>query len=248
MSLPQSICKLTSLQILTLTGCSELKKLPDELGSLKCLVQLNANGSAIQVLPPSIVLLTNLEVLSLGGCKKKNVVSSFWSSPTKWLQLHSKLNIWFLQSLNLHECNLSEGALPSDLSSLSSLTYLDLSGNNFISIPNLSSLSRLKSLDLSDCMNLQSVPALPSKIKSVVANHCSSLDSFSFSSVTYPSWLYNKFLVKFCNCLGLLKNERAAGAIIQGVERVAASMHKFMVRLFLYEYLFAYASYSYSII
>ncbi|CBI39354.3 unnamed protein product, partial [Vitis vinifera] len=68
-SLPQSFCELTSLGTLTLCGCSELKELPDDLGSLQCLAELNADGSGIQEVPPSITLLTNLQKLSLAGCK-----------------------------------------------------------------------------------------------------------------------------------------------------------------------------------
>ncbi|KAL6318143.1 hypothetical protein AAG906_035648 [Vitis piasezkii] len=227
-SLPQSLCKLTSLQILTLAGCSELKKLPDELGSLRCLVNLNADGSGIQEVPPSITLLTNLQVLSLAGCKKRNVVFSLWSSPTVCLQLRSLLNLSSVKTLSLSDCNLSEGALPSDLSSLSSLESLDLSKNNFITIPaSLNRLSQLLYLSLSHCKSLQSVPELPSTIQKVYADHCPSLETFSLSACA--SRKLNQLNFTFSDCFRLVENEHSdtVGAILQGIQ-LASSIPKFV--------------------
>ena len=238
-SLPQSLCKLTSLQILTLAGCSELKKLPDELGSLRCLVNLNADGSGIQEVGPSITLLTNLQVLSLAGCKKRNVVFSLWSSPTVCLQLRSLLNLSSVKTLSLSDCNLSEGALPSDLSSLSSLESLDLSKNNFITIPaSLNRLSQLLYLSLSHCKSLQSVPELPSTIQKVYADHCPSLETFSLSACA--SRKLNQLNFTFSDCFRLVENEHSdtVGAILQGIQ-LASSIPKFVdankVSLFLTE-------------
>ena len=76
--LPQGICELTSLRTLILCGCSELKELPDDLGSLQCLVELKADGTGIQEVPPSINLLTNLQDLSLERCKGGNLSDGIW--------------------------------------------------------------------------------------------------------------------------------------------------------------------------
>ncbi|RVW79804.1 TMV resistance protein N [Vitis vinifera] len=147
-SLPESICKLTSLQTLTLSGCSELKKLPDDMGSLQCLVKLKANGTGIQEVPTSITLLTKLEVLSLAGCKGGNLSQGIWLYVCAHHQQKDCDRLFacsiLLEKLNLSGCNLLEGALPSDLSSLSWLECLDLSRNSFITVPNLSRLPRLK--------------------------------------------------------------------------------------------------------
>ncbi|KAJ9675886.1 hypothetical protein PVL29_024718 [Vitis rotundifolia] len=229
-SLPQSTCKLTSLQILTLAGCSELKKLPDELGSLQCLVELNADGSGIQDLPPSIRHLTNLQVLSLAECKKRVVFFSLWSSPTGCLQLRSLSYLSSLKTLNLRDCNLLEGALPSDLSSLASLNCLDLRENNFKTIPaSLRRLSQLTELLLSHCKSLQSVPELPSSIRYVDANHCPSLETFSYTSCACGSLVLDGFYFTFCHCLRLVENEHSdtVGAILQWIQ-LAASRPKFV--------------------
>ncbi|XP_034677378.1 disease resistance protein RUN1-like isoform X2 [Vitis riparia] len=195
--LPQSICELTSLRTLILCGCSELKELPDDLGSLQCLVELKVDGTAIQEVPPSINLLTNLQELSLAGCKgweskSWNLAFSFGSSPTlEPLRLPRLSGLYSLKTLNLSDCNLLEGALPIDLSSLSSLEWLDLSRNSFITIPaSLSGLSRLNVLMLPYCKSLQSLPELPSSIEYLNAEACTSLETFScsLSACTSKRW------------------------------------------------------------
>ena len=235
-SLPQSFCELTSLRTLTLCGCSELKELPDDLGSLQCLAELNADGSGIQEVPPSITLLTNLQKLSLAGCKggeskSRNMVFSFHSSPTEELRLPSFSGLYSLRVLILQRCNLSEGALPSDLGSLPSLERLDLSRNSFITIPaSLSGLSRLRSLTLEYCKSLQSLPELPSSVESLNAHSCTSLETFSCSSSAYTSKKFGDLRFNFTNCFRLGENQGSdiVGAILEGIQ-LMSSIPKFLV-------------------
>ena len=76
-NLSECIGKLASLQTLKLFGCSKLKKFPDELGSLQCLEELNADETTIEEVPPSITFFSKLEVLSFAGCK--GGVSMSWN-------------------------------------------------------------------------------------------------------------------------------------------------------------------------
>ncbi|KAL6329266.1 hypothetical protein AAG906_015461 [Vitis piasezkii] len=221
-SLPESICKLTSLQTLTLSGCSELKKLPDDMGSLQCLLKLKANGSGIQEVPSSITLLTRLQ--------SRNLALSLRASPTDGLRLSSLTGLNFLKKLNLSDCNLQEGALPSDLSSLSWLECLDLSRNNFITVPtSLSRLPHLRRLIVEHCKNLQSLPELPSSIKELLANDCTSLETFSYPSSAYPLRKFGDFNFEFSNCFRLVGNEQSdtVEAILQEI-RLVASIQKSM--------------------
>ena len=228
-SLPESFCKLTSLQTLTLSGCSELKKLPDDMGSLQCLLKLKANGSGIQEVPTSITLLTKLQVLSLAGCKgggskSKNLALSLRASPTDGLRLSSLTVLHSLKKLNLSDCNLLEGALPSDLSSLSWLECLDLSRNSFITVPSLSRLPRLERLILEHCKSLRSLPELPSSVEELLANDCTSLETISNPSSAY-AWRNSGHLYsEFCNCFRLVENEQSDNveAILRGIRLVAS--------------------------
>ncbi|KAK4269747.1 hypothetical protein QN277_022863 [Acacia crassicarpa] len=67
---------------------------------------------------------------------------------------------------------------------------------------NIKHISRLKSLDVSDCKNLQSLPDLPPSIKSVIADGCISLEIVPISITSAPQL---RFLF-LQNCLKL-KND-----------------------------------------
>ncbi|KAL6315641.1 hypothetical protein AAG906_003745 [Vitis piasezkii] len=67
-SLPKGMCKLTSLETLIVSGCSLINNFPRNLGSLQCLAQLHAEGTAITQPPDSIVLLRNLKSIPNDIC------------------------------------------------------------------------------------------------------------------------------------------------------------------------------------
>ncbi|KAK9942987.1 hypothetical protein M0R45_008620 [Rubus argutus] len=68
--------ELLTLEVLDVSGCSKLDKLPEELGNIECLVELDVSGTGIRELPSSIGLLKNLQELSFRGCKEQ--------SPKSW--------------------------------------------------------------------------------------------------------------------------------------------------------------------
>jgi Leucine-rich repeat (LRR) protein len=164
LTLPSVICNLTSLQNLTLCGCSELDKMPEDLGNLKRLTVLDVRRTAIRQVPSSIQKLKNLKDLCFGGCKGLLVY------PTSFLGL------CHLTTLDLSYCDLPDGAIPNDLSSMSSLQILDLRGNNIEHIPeSISQLSKLKIILLRDCSRLRSLPILPPNVLYVQADDTTSL-------------------------------------------------------------------------
>ncbi|KAL3568172.1 hypothetical protein D5086_030823, partial [Populus alba] len=162
-SIPSSIGCLKSLKKLDLSGCSELKYIPENLGKVESLEEFDVSGTSIRQLPASVFLSKKLKVLSLDGCKRIDVLPSLSS-------------LCSLEVLGLRSCNLREGALPEDIGWLSSLRSLDLSQNNFVSLPkNIIRLSKLEMLVLEDCTMLESLPQVPYKVQMVYLNGCISL-------------------------------------------------------------------------
>jgi Leucine-rich repeat (LRR) protein len=165
-SIPSSIGCLKSLKKLDLSGCSELKNIPENLGKVESLEEFDVSGTSIRQPPTSIFLLKSLKVLSFDGCKRIAV------NPTDQ-RLLSLSGLCSLEVLDLRACNLREGALPKDIGCLSSLRSLDLSQNNFVSLPwSINKLSGLETLVLVDCRMLESLPNVPSKVQTLNLNGC----------------------------------------------------------------------------
>ncbi|KAF5444599.1 hypothetical protein F2P56_033720 [Juglans regia] len=190
-SLPHEI-NLESLNLLILSGCSSFNKFPEIGQNMKLLSELYLDGTAIEELPLSIQHLIGLTLLNLGECKKLSIFPSdicclpalktlILSGSTPTLSL---LNIFSgltsLVTLDLSDCNLLDGALPDNLSSLSSLESLNLSRNNFTRLPDsISQLPKLKFLCLDNCSRLQLLPNLPSTTQFVMARECTALQNYS---------------------------------------------------------------------
>ncbi|XP_030932985.1 TMV resistance protein N-like isoform X2 [Quercus lobata] len=192
LSLSIGCCCSKSLKILTLSGCSKLDTLPENLGNIEGLEKLDLSGTAITGLPLSVVQLKNLKVLSLCGCvglssKSFNKLLSFplmqrKRSPDPMDMLECSLQgLWSLRELDLSYCNIQ--TIPNALGSLSSLEELNLKGNNFVCLPeSIIQLSNLESLFLGGCTQLQMLPKLPLiNMVYIDAARCTSLDTLSLS-------------------------------------------------------------------
>ncbi|KAK8973522.1 hypothetical protein V6N11_030712 [Hibiscus sabdariffa] len=187
-SLPSSIGGCTSLRNLNLSGCKRVEKLPEKLQQVEFLEELDLSESGITEPPSFISQFKNLKVLSFGGFKapssklRKNLPSLFKVIPRGRTNpvapmLPSLLGLSSLTALRLMDCNLCEGDIPNDISCLYSLKVLDLSGNNFISIPSsLTQFSKLDWLGLSNCRELKSLPELLTNIRTVMIDDCVSLE------------------------------------------------------------------------
>ncbi|KAI4324075.1 hypothetical protein L6164_023639 [Bauhinia variegata] len=209
--LPSTIQNLKSLRILNISGCSRLSRLPENLKEIKSLMEVNASGTAIAEVPSCILDLEHLQKLSFEGCKRLesktwiNWLLELWSIPQVPMDFSFRLPRSFstlpmLRILNLSYCNLSEGSIPGDIECLYFLERLDLSGNNFISLPNsISELSMLKFLHINCCKRLQSLPELPSKLEVLDARNSTSLKTFksNFSKQCSlvpwsKNWIFNE--------------------------------------------------------
>ena len=181
------ICNLVSLETLLLSDCSKLESLPQNFGKLKRLRKLHAARTPLRGLPDSFVdLRSSLQVVSFAGCKG-SPTSTSWLLPWKMsysidFLLSPLPALRFLEYLNLSDCNIEDGMLLNNLSLLSSLKKLNLSGNSFVWLPSsFSQLSQLKALKLLNCRKLQALPKLPSTIELINAHNCISLGEISIS-------------------------------------------------------------------
>ena len=82
-----------SLEILNLSYCSKVKKVPEFVGDMKSLQKLFFECTAITELPPSVECLTGLNILILGGCKNLQYLPSTICSLT------------LINNLNLYNCS-----------------------------------------------------------------------------------------------------------------------------------------------
>ncbi|KAK8633487.1 hypothetical protein V6N13_014332 [Hibiscus sabdariffa] len=222
---PEIACKMEHLKILYLSGCYRVGILPESLQQAEFLEELDFSETAITEPPPFISRLKNLKVLPSNIHKgssskfRQNLPSLFkknqrgkTNSVAPMLPL--LLCLSSLKRLRLRNCNLCEGDIPNDISCLSSLITLDLSGNNFLSIPDsLTQLPKLQQLGLMNCRGLKSLPELPTRITSVSIDDCASLELVANPSKVYNSMNWVNIIGTNCyrlaeniNALTLLKN------------------------------------------
>ncbi|XP_059665318.1 disease resistance protein RUN1-like [Cornus florida] len=210
--LPSSMEHLTGLKHLELTVNRKLKNIPNNIFSgMKDLGELEMDGTLlINQVPSSILHLSKLTSLNLsntlqlddddddGGSswmtksiqlgKRTNVANS------TYLQLDLQGRLCNLTYLDLGSCNLSEESLSS-FGHLSLLQTLNLSENNFASIPAcFKQLTNLNSLYLRHCTSLRKLTSLPSSIRCVDATGCKSLEQYWFPpSVGSPDYRIFRF-------------------------------------------------------
>ncbi|KAL6316768.1 hypothetical protein AAG906_021068 [Vitis piasezkii] len=192
------------LEKLILEGCTSLLEIDSSIGDLNKLIFLNLNGCKnLDSLPSSFCKLKFLETLIVSGCFRPEEMPADLAG----LQISGNLpenrtatggstsqvslfGLCSLRELDLSDCHLSDGVIPSDFWRLSSLERLNLSGNDFTVIPEgIAQLSKLSVLQLGYCQRLLGIPNLPSTVQEVDAHVCSSLrPSSNFRDATTILW------------------------------------------------------------
>jgi Leucine-rich repeat (LRR) protein len=139
------VCKLTTLQRLCIGGCNLTSQIPDSIGDLIHLDELQLfNNKLTGRIPNSIGNLTKLRLLSLGECSGGN---NFTKGPIP----KSLCNLKNLRSLFIAKCNLT-GEIPESFGFLTNLKHLDLHSNYLVGlIPK--SLSKLTQLSYCNIKN-----------------------------------------------------------------------------------------------
>ncbi|XP_039040448.1 TMV resistance protein N-like isoform X1 [Hibiscus syriacus] len=213
--------KMERLKTLDLSGCYKVGNLPGNLQQAEFLEELDLSETAITEPPIFIFRFKHLKDLSLSGCRGRssklqpNLPPLFYvfqrgrtNSISLMLPLLSSLSS--LKVLKLADCDLREGDIPSGISCLSSLKRLDLSGNNFVSIPAcLTRLSRLYDLGLSNCRELKSLPELLTSISSLWIDGCTSLELVAYPSKVCKSISSDEVVFSGIHCYRLAEKINA---------------------------------------
>ncbi|KAL6131378.1 hypothetical protein ACLB2K_069754 [Fragaria x ananassa] len=226
-SLPSEV-EMESLETFDVSGCSKLRVIPEFVGQMNRLSKLYLSGTAVEKLPLSLEHLNeSLVVLELSGIviRKQNLrLPSFdlfrRKSPHPLLPLLASLKHFSsLKRLNLNDCNLGEGEIPIDIGSLSSLSSLQLGGNNFVTLPaSIHLLSNLTYISVERCKRLQELPDFPSNHDlSVRTDNCTSLQVFPHPPNLCRS---STFQISGINCLSMLGNQGSSYFIFSMLKRL----------------------------
>ncbi|XP_009343375.3 disease resistance protein RUN1 [Pyrus x bretschneideri] len=192
---------LRSLRFLNLNGCRSLKSFPEIEGKMESLRYLDMEESGIRELP-SIAYFTNLERLNASGSELQNIQLLPFGKKVKFDEVSSCSTDVHLY-LDLSGCNLSESDFLVPLVCWSALEELDLSRNNFVSLPDcISKVVNLELLCLWDCKRLREIPVLPPKLEELHLPDCTSLEKI-------PKLPPRLQFLNLYNCSGLSGDEVA---------------------------------------
>ncbi|XP_024043076.1 LOW QUALITY PROTEIN: disease resistance-like protein DSC1 [Citrus clementina] len=172
---PSSVGCLTNLQVLSLSQCTRLKRISTSILKLKSLQNLYLiQCFDLENFPEILEKMEYLNYNALGRTKIRELPSTFEKGEGTESQLPSSVaDTNDLEGLSLYLRNYALNGC------LSSLEYLDLSGNDFESLPaRIKQLSRLRKLHLCYCDKLQSIPELPLSLKWLDASNCERLQTF----------------------------------------------------------------------
>ncbi|XP_040361702.1 uncharacterized protein LOC121049169 [Rosa chinensis] len=171
---------LKSLRRFCLKGCVRLQTFPEIEDKMEFITELELRGSGISELPPSISYLTGLEKLNTTLCNNMSIRSISTSQANSNISQDNCSSLFpNLRSLLMVGCKLSKSDFLMDLDCSSTLGTLDLSRNNFVSLPaSIIKFVNLEILLLYHCAKLREIPELPPKVRQVNAADCRALEIF----------------------------------------------------------------------
>ncbi|XP_042963746.1 disease resistance protein RPV1-like isoform X1 [Carya illinoinensis] len=183
--LPLSIGNLDRLDALFLHGCKNLKRLPiNIILRLQHLTDLGIFGGCTNLVKK--MGYDGQSILAIGSTRLEDEISSNEEQLQELVPpMNSSNGSSALQVLNRQNCFQSESnffpisSFFTLFNSLTTLTILNLSGSEFISVPtSIKGLVALEMLYLSYCEKLEEILELPPNITLVEAQGCKSLERF----------------------------------------------------------------------
>ncbi|TQE04829.1 hypothetical protein C1H46_009543 [Malus baccata] len=178
------LSNLPSLEELILKWCESLSEIHPSIGHLKKLSLVNLTGCENLIsLPGEFYKSKSVQTLVLDFCRQfselpedlGNMISLrvLKACQTAIRQVpRSTVRLKNLTHLSLGLKNRTHLQFPDSLLGLDFLRNLDLSYNDFHTLPSLSGLSKLESLRLYSCCNLHIIYGLPTNLKFLYASCC----------------------------------------------------------------------------
>ncbi|CAE6218406.1 unnamed protein product [Arabidopsis arenosa] len=223
--LPQGMSNLKAMVTLKLSGCSNLKSLPN-LDAIFLRGTQHLNTEITMEVPKSLVHHSSIHQSRLDHCEtldklipdlclknaaiQKSLAASVyrqiagirqenWQWSTIKLQPLSIFHFLASRLYALVSLCLSNACLvdlPKEICGLPSVNILDLGGNGFSKIPeSIKLLPKLHSLRLRHCKNLKSLPELPQSLVLLNVHGCVSMKSVP--------WSFERLQCTFSNCFNL---------------------------------------------
>ena len=206
-----------SLEYLILSKCSNIQSFPYVLAKVESMKIIDIGGTAIKKFPNSIENFNGLEELVLTSCKhfedlpsntamfqnmeELNVEGCPQLPKLLWKSFEDRAN-WLpkLRRLTLKNCDLSDEDLELILGCFLQVTWLILSENNFVTIPEcIEDLSHLLLLHVDNCKQLRDISVLPPYLQYIDARNCISLTPQSsdviLSQVYISSFSFLNFII-----------------------------------------------------
>uniref|UniRef100_A0A6N2MJN6 NB-ARC domain-containing protein n=1 Tax=Salix viminalis TaxID=40686 RepID=A0A6N2MJN6_SALVM len=201
----------SSLEKLLLEGCLRLVEVHKSVGHLKSLIFLNLKGCRrLKTLPQSICDAKSLEILNISECSQLEKLPKHMGGMESFTELladginneqflASIEHLKYLRKLSMCGYNFNVDA-PSSTSWPHQFHHgfqqeLNLSGNNFFSLPSsISVLPKLQLLRVSHCRNLVSISELPSNLKFLDAIGCKSMERYPNGSDTVQKDVHYHFI------------------------------------------------------
>ncbi|XP_050385306.1 TMV resistance protein N-like isoform X2 [Argentina anserina] len=186
---------LKSLKVLNMKGCKLLESFPEiEAGTMEQLHEINLECCEnLKTLPSSIYKLKHLKQLVVRGSPKLLTfpMSTTTSTMKQYLsndnddEEYSTTVFPDLTFLRVGDCNISQCDFLKSFRCLSTLTFLDLSGSSFHTLPTwIIKFVNLQWLILRDCDMLEEIPQLSQSIKGITAGGCKLLEKiYIFSDI-----------------------------------------------------------------
>lgn len=172
---PDVVARMEKIRFIDV-GETAIKKLPSSFGNLVGLEKLCLTRCVwLTDLPSSFLALQNLKELDMGNCPKIRKCLSMFKRHGQLVEglVTSILN---LVLLNVKYCDLSDDDVYIILSSFNKLEKLNLSGNNFVTIPTcIKECFHLETLQMDYCNFLHDIPEIPPRLRDISTDFCRSL-------------------------------------------------------------------------